>query len=167
MRVNIFEAIGSGSLEIVSRDINEGANVNLADVDGDTPLHHVIVNLANGEHTIAPVALSIMQKLIDSGAETDVRGRNHLAHLHFATGAVDSRLPLAIVKLLLSNVAAVGGESGYNSLHFAVTGSGGDDNIHDFSSELVQELIAHGGAHVNGRTTGGNTVATCNLRCSY
>ena len=103
--------------------IKHGANCNVKDHKGLTPLHYAVNKLS----------IDLVQLLLNHGANGNVKDHNGLTPLHYAVKV--SRTDL--VKLLLSHGANgnVKDHNGLTPLHYAVYG---------YDTDIVQLLLNHG-----------------------
>lgn len=129
----IMEAVKAGDVDAMEKFINDGADMETVDENGDTPL---IVSAVRG-------LAEIVQKLLESGADvnaTDPQGYTALSLAAFF-GQTD------VVEILISGGAAVDAPDvdGFTALHTA---------SEEGHLKVVQALL-RAGADVNAQTTVG------------
>lgn len=125
--IDLFEAVLTKDIVLVSRMLNSGADVNILDEDGRTALMEAVID--NN--------VEIAKLLIQHGA--DVNKQDDLGEtsaLHFAAQNNSSEL----VEILLENQAEVDAEdvNGNTPLSDAVFNSRGEGSV-------IQLLLLHGG----------------------
>ena len=97
--------------------LNNGANANVENIQGETPLHLV----SRGQYSTQERGVSVVQLLIERGSNVDTQDKSHLTPLHLASYYGK----LEIVRVLLHHGARVytKGNLGQTSLHLALDGS--------------------------------------------
>ena len=139
--VNIWEAARTGNIEAIKQHLAAGADVNVKDKSGKTPLH----SAAAKEHE------NIAELLIANGANVNAKNNKGRTPLHYATGT-GWQGGYEIAKLLISkgadvNVNSKGDVNGGTPLHNAAR---------EGRSETIKILIDNG-ANVNAKNVGGWT----------
>ena len=163
--LSLFDLIKNGKIDLVKKKIESGADVNIKDNDGNSPLI-----LASSEGCI-----EIVKLLIDHGVGVDVKNNNGDTSLYWAAEKGHSE----IVKLLLEHGADVNAKNKDRStpLHWAscnwrraeivklLIDRGADVNAKDNngstplfygSSEIIELLLEHG-ADVNAKNNYGTS----------
>ena len=104
----LFEAVDNENITEIKSLLNQGANVNVREKDGQTPLHYAAY-LNN---------INIAKLLIDSGADVNVQDKDGWAPLRWATHNGHPE----IAKLLIEYEADVNARDNFatSSLHYAV-----------------------------------------------
>ena len=127
---NLHEAVRSGNLEYVKAHHKKGANLNVKDATGFTPLHIAVEN----------DSLDILKYLLESKAKVDTKNRRDRTPLHLA---IRENSSIELITVLLKHKADVNAKSlGDSPLHNAI-----DKNRID----LVRLLLKYK-ADVNAKT---------------
>ncbi|MDP8200533.1 MAG: ankyrin repeat domain-containing protein [Candidatus Tenebribacter burtonii] len=128
-------ACDRGYLDIVKFMVEEGANLNKQDVDGDTPL---IWAIAKNHYSIA-------EYLIQNKADVNILNKNHINALFWAIYRADERM----VKLLIDNGIDLGVQDyeGNTALHIA----GINQKVE------IAKLLVDSGADLEDRESRGRT----------
>jgi ankyrin repeat protein len=129
-------AAEEGKAEIMQLLIKKGANINITDANGDTPLHYITSSqYFHGNYE------TVIDILVKAGADLNIKNKLGRTPLHSAT-ARDRREPVSI---LLKNHAALNlqDNEGNTALHLAVM------NVHGYSSwqqyqDVIESLLCYG-----------------------
>ena len=118
--------------------LDQGADVNAKDSNGNTPLHLVSRHLASNPE--------IAVLLLDRGADVNARNDNGVTPLHWWVGNVRPGRKLAMIELLLDRGAAVnaGSDDGTTPLRSA-------------SNPEIAALLLDRGADIDAKPDGGQT----------
>ncbi len=133
--LSLFDLIEVGKTDLVKKKIESGADVNINDDNGNTPLYYASRN----RHT------EIVKLLFDHGADVNTKNNVGDTPLHYASIHGQTE----IVKLLLKYGADVNAKNNYGDTPLNYTSSRGH-------TEIVKLLLAHG-ADVNVKDKYGNT----------
>lgn len=139
--VNIKNSDGSTPLHVVTSAyiarelISRGANLDARDNEGKTPLHRKFMSHTKGD-------IQIIKELIKNGADVNAKDKDDVTPLHMATGSKD------LAEKLVENGADVNAKdkNGATPLHMASRGS----------KDLAAKLIENG-ADVNAKDNNGRT----------
>ena len=125
-----------GRLEIARELLDNGANANVENIRGETPLHLV----SRGQYD----SVGVVQLLLERGANVDAQDKTHITPLHLASYYGK----LEIVRVLLDHGAKVNAESelGQTPLRFVLEG-----NRSCRDGLGVVRLLLEQGAYVNSR----------------
>jgi ankyrin repeat protein len=143
----LFRAVKNRDIETVRRMIASGVNVNVADNNGLTSLHHAAGHNNGGNRLVDIVAL-----LLENGASVDAVDKQKFTPLHYATYYGQYK----IVELLLQNGASVNAvsDTGVTPLHGAA---------YWWSIDIVK-LLLDNGANVSIRNQQGKTARNLTTR---
>jgi ankyrin repeat protein len=140
-RTALLRAVRAGGAAEVSAAL-AGADVNQADLDGETALHHAA---RRGDS-------EIVRRLLAAGARVDARDRYQCTPLHVAAGAAGAEVVAALLDA--GAPAAAADLFGATALHAAAEAGRGE-----CASRLLER-----GAPVGAQDAGGNTPLHCAAR---
>ena len=131
---DLFGPVGSGDIKRAREMLESGADVNITDSNGNTPLHRVR-------------SPEMAELLIRAGADLGAQNDRGLTPLHSAVWSPD------LIRVLIKNDADVNSRSKYGEtpLHFAASRVDHGDDL-----EVIEELIKSG-ADINAKDDDGRT----------
>ena len=146
-------AVENGLLEMVRTLIAYGADLDITDIEGNTPIHSAIERCLSLNGAYRKNFIEIANALFGSGADANCMDNAGFSLLHLATGMGD----LEVLSFLIEKGADVNGRSrsGYTSLHWGLCANIWEQDIQKYLDVL--EFLIKNGAAVNAKTTDGKS----------
>ena len=136
----LLVAFGNGNKVAISVLLNAGADPNIANADGDTPLHYGVRRY--GRHISHCLSSDVLQAVIDHGGDVNATNKNNETAL---LKACENGNEGAISVLLNAGADPnIANDDGDTSLHYGVR-IYGKPKWHCLSSNVLQAIIDHGG----------------------
>jgi len=146
-------AVENGLLEMVKVLIANDADFDIADTEGNAPIHSAIERCLDSNGAYRKNFMEIANTLFESGADINCMDTAGFSFLHRATVMGD----LEIMSFLIKKGADVNGRSrsGYTPLHWGLCANIEERDIQKHLGAL--EFVIKNGADVNATTTDGKT----------